>query len=209
VVVLAAALCFPGLRVPLPARAETLLVVPPIRQTFWPADQTGRTFDVGRFDCVPAAVAMDLQALAREGLLAPSVPTDYPTIRRVFRTYFPRASQGIVPLAVPGIVAALSRQTLQAQLVRLARDSWRSFLVRELSAGRPVVVVIGDWSRLAGHWYPGGVTHAVIVTGLQDGYVFYNDPWDGKSYFMTESAFAAAWGTTPNAWLALPIRPTD
>lgn len=110
---------------------------------------------------------MNLPALGREGLLAPQVPTDYSSIRRVFRTYFPHTNQGTVPLAVPRVVAALSHQTLQAQLVRLSAGSWRAFLGDEFAAGRSVVVIV-HWSLLAGHWSPKGVTHAVIVTGPSD-----------------------------------------
>jgi hypothetical protein len=191
-----------------PVRADEVLVVPSVRQTFWPPEYTGQTYDRGTFDCVPSSVAMVLQALQETGRLDAKVPTDYPSVRRAFRRQAPNAHAGIVPGLATKVVPALTDDAVSASLVRSSPESWRALLDGELIAQRPVIAVIDDWSLLTARWTPGGLVHAIVVTGLEDGDVFYNDPWDGKSYWMTEGGFATAWGHGANAWIAITVRPT-
>jgi hypothetical protein len=188
------------------ASVDSPLVAPRICQRFAPGEFTGQSVDVGTFDCVPASAAMILQTLQGGGVLPLSVATDYPSIRRAFRRWFPNAEAGIFPRDVPAVVGAITHRAVSAHVVQLAATDWLAFLDGELSAGRPALVIVGDWSALAGRWSPAGLTHAIVVTGLGHGRVSYNDPWDGGAYTMTMADFARAWGQTASSYLAIPIR---
>jgi hypothetical protein len=184
----------------LPAAAEGVsLVVPLIAQRFEPADNNG---DVGVYDCLAASVSMVLQSLQAQGKLAEGA-TDYQSVRLAFRNVSPDVNWGLRNDLPTQVVPALTNDVVQASWFAGPTDqtwpaySWQEFLSQQLAAGYPVIASIPDWRLLAGeNGYPGAAGHSVVITGLVDGQVVYNDPWTAQEYRMSTDEFAAAWSNS-------------
>ncbi len=197
--------------------AETLyLEVPQVAQRFAPALPSGTTKDAGNYNCLPASVAMLLQTKTVQERLPAGAITDYMEVRRRFRERSPNANKGIDPGLATDLLPALSGGMLSATAGYPAAgdqaqfaQNWKTFLRDRLRQGLPVIVIVMDWRRLDGRAADGRQVHAIIVAGMTDDKVTYNDPWDGRSHVMEASRFALAWNTpqpgTDIRWVSVDI----
>lgn len=70
--------------------------------------------------------------------------------------------------------------------------AWQSTINNEVSAGRPLIVLIANGSDLGWNFTRG---HYVVVRGFDGaGNVAFNDPQSGTRRTMSPAAFEAAWG---------------
>lgn len=77
----------------------------------------------------------------------------------------------------------------------LPREAWAVILLRaRLESGRPLIALVQS-SVLWGGSGPG--LHWIVVRGLEDGKVIFNDPADGQRTHVTLSRFWTAWRLNP------------
>lgn len=169
---------------PVTAEEGIRLEVPAIPQRF--------NGTAGDFNCLPASLAMALQTVDPIGL---SDTDRYIEVRSNLRQLQPNLLKGL------GFADAVQRvpelTDHRWSVVERGTDAqhWRQFLLDQFRQGRPVIAYINDAMRLEPAWrFPG--SHAIVVTGLESGQVWYNDPWDGQEHAMSEVHFASAWGNT-------------
>jgi hypothetical protein len=181
----------------MPVQATTLrqngeLSVPTIKQTFTPPDWTGLTYDSGDFDCVLASVTMILQSLQMRGIIS-GATIDYMSVRRKFREKALNANEGVSIGLVDQLTPTLTNNALTATVGVFDAEHWQEAVAQQIQAGYPIIATVLDWSLLKAKW-KGHYVHSIVVYGLQENKVFYNDPWDGNKYTMDISEFSGAWG---------------
>jgi hypothetical protein len=171
------------------------LPVPAIAQRFGPPDTTTTgQLDYGAYNCVPASATMIIQHLVSAHELS-DVTSDYPSIRRLARRHQPNPNSGMWPQVVQTELPQLTNNQITAQLNYFEAEHWQESVARQIQAGYPILAVVHDWSLLDGNWAEENV-HAFVITGIGDGKVVYNDPWDGQRHEMTIAGFENAWSYT-------------
>lgn len=194
--------------VPTPVAAEPVveLDVPRIEQRFSPPDRTSMGWDSGKYDCLPASIAMGLQFFSNQGLLPADAVTDYPAIRRLYREVQPDPTHGIhfdvsltrVPELTRGAVevtyAYSAKQADGTFEGEVTDEGWQQYVIQQIESGQPIIAYMYDWQSLVNHHGHGRYAHAIVITGLHDGKVIYVDPWDGQRWEMAADDFGKAWG---------------
>jgi hypothetical protein len=172
------------------------LPVVPIAQRFAPPVAG----DSGTYDCLAASTAMVLGYLQASGQLA-GPPITYRAVLAAYRSQSP-GSGPLSPYLAPGVVSSLTGGAVQATPETLADPgNWQGWLGDELGIGAPVIAIVPDWRLLspsdhhtAEAGYSDSEVHAIVVSGLHNGLVAYEDPWDGQRWSLPVDEFAAAWG---------------
>lgn len=181
--------------------------VPTINQHLSVPDTNGNT---GYYDCMVASVAMVLQSLAGQKLIAADEASlSYDAIRYYTRTYYPDYSKGITLSEAVTIIPDLSDNTVTASFVQFDRQKWPAMLRRQLLAGYPVIVYVTDWSYLPNHASHGSAAHVVVISGLSENTISYSDPWDGRTYNISHAIFANAWSVGYYSYRALVFEPAQ
>jgi hypothetical protein len=163
--------------------------------------------DDGIWDCLPASVYMALRYMqTRSGGAAIS----YETVRAAFRAGV-AADTALSPWLAPRLVGSLSGGAQNAVIAFTSAADWQSWLAAQLRAGTPVIPFISNWLLLSPADHPTAeagesvaVAHAIVISGLHNGQVIYQDPWDGKTHSLPASEFAQAWAPS---WGAIVIQP--
>ena len=185
---------------PPPARAASLddLPVVPVAQRF--SASVGP--DDGSTDCLAASTAMVLEYFENSGQIPRAMPLSYAAVAKAYRQIEPGATD-LNPVNTPTVVTEFvgSLLTVTEGYPPGGGTQWQTWVSSEIAAGAPVIADIPNWLKLsppdhptaeAGYSIPHG--HAIVISGLHDGQVFYEDPWDGKEWHLPIAEFGAAWG---------------
>ena len=165
--------------------------------------------DAGLWDCLPASIYMALRYLEqRNGGAA----IGYESVRAAFRAGV-AADSPISPLLAPSLVTGLSGGAVSASVSFTNSSAWESWLAAELKAGSPVIPFIDNWLLLSPADHPtaeAGLSqpeaHAVVISGLHNGNVIYEDPWDGAAHSLPVAEFASAWSASWGATVFHAVR---
>jgi hypothetical protein len=152
--------------------------------------------DKGLWDCLPASVYMALRYVqTRNGGASPS----YETVRAAFRADT-AANIALSPWLAPRLVGSLTGGAQNAVIAFTSAADWQSWLAAQLRAGTPVIPFISNWLLLSPADHPTAeagesvaLAHAVVISGMHNGQVVYEDPWDGKTHNLPVAEFARAW----------------
>lgn len=191
---------------PIASVSAAQLGVPPIAQRV-PADAYGN----GDWDCMAASIAMVLQTVTPRGQGVEAASARYAEVRQAMRTLQPvdptKATNGLNYAVAEQVVPQLTDGARSLAYRRTTSETWQQDLAAWLAAGIPPMIHISDPSHLEGAWTFGA--HSIVATGLEAGYVVYNDPWDGQEHRLTVDDFAQAWGSGPaaNTWYAVLLTP--
>jgi hypothetical protein len=163
--------------------------------------------DDGLWDCLPASVYMALRYLQTRG---GGAATSYETVRAAFRAGV-AADTALSPWLAQQLVSSLSGGAQNAVIAFTSAADWQSWLAAQLRAGTPVIPFISNWLLLSPADHPTAeagetvaLAHAIVISGLHNGQVIYQDPWDGKTHSLPASEFAQAWAPS---WGAIVIQP--
>jgi hypothetical protein len=148
--------------------------------------------DNGEYDCLVASVAMALDYFKNQGILAsdeaPVFRTLVPIMRKITDPGTGLSTQDLM-IDHP-ILPVVTKNKLTAHYVTVDTDKAYAFLQAELAAGRPVLGVAEYMTNLAQG--AAGKGHAILITGVKDGKIIYNDPYGGRRWEMTTEKFTAA-----------------
>jgi len=172
------------------------LQVQPINQLIPAGSKMSNGYmDYGLYNCAVASTAMALQYLQSQGVLDSGDTVEYLAVRDVLRSrgnnIFPW--KGLENQAIVDFTPQLTNNKLKVNPSWLDPGHFEETIRNELSAGRPVIATVPDWSVLPGH--TGTVAHSILVHGLQDGKLYYIDPWGGTpqeilvEYFVRSALF--------------------
>jgi len=141
--------------------------------------------DYGKYNCAVASTAMAFQYFQSQGVLDNGDTTDYLAVRDVLRSQGDNAFpwKGLEMQAIIDFAPQLTNSKLKVHAYDLEPSRFEETVLNELNANRPVIAAVPDWSILPGHSGWVAVTgHSILIHGLQDGKLYYIDPWGGKSY---------------------------
>lgn len=131
---------------------------------------------IGHSLCGPTslAMAMDFYGVTK------------PTVKVSKETKTLSASGGWQGTYIGNILTAAKSNGFKGSYMKenLSIDSLKNIT----AAGKPVIVNVNT----QGYW---GKGHYMVVTGVKDGKVFVNDPWQGGERSYSFSAFKAQWAT--------------
>jgi hypothetical protein len=166
--------------------------------------------DSGINDCLVASVFMALRNLQEQGKIS-GAAVAYEDVRSAFRAAVPGNSKISAYLAPQEVHDLTAGQAEASEPMTHPEASWQEWTSDQLRQGHPIVAIVENWLKLSpsGHptaeaGYQDREVHAIVISGLHDGQVFYDDPWDGKRYGLPTADFANAWG--PNYW-AITVQP--
>jgi hypothetical protein len=179
------------------ATTTTDLTVVPIAQRF-AVPQNG---DTGAWDCLAASTAMVLEYFENSGQ-TPRMAIGYAAVALAYRQRQPGGGD-LSPSETPAVVEQFTGSLLTVSEGYPPTDDWQAWVSAEIAAGDPMIADIPNWLKLSPpdhHTAEAGVPasqpngHAIVISGLHDGQVFYEDPWDGKEWSLPVAEFGAAWG---------------
>ena len=157
------------------------LQVQPINQLIRAGSRMSNgNIDYGWENCAVASTAMVLQYLQSQGVLDSSDTTDYLAVRDVLRSQGDNVLpwKGLDNQAIVDFTPQLTHNKLEAHGSWVEPEHFQETVQNELNANRPVIATVPDWSVLPGH--SGVAPHSILIYGLQDGNLYYIDPWGGK-----------------------------
>ena len=183
--------------VPQGARADTAtdLTVVPISQHL--SAPVGGDKD-GATDCLAASTAMVLNYFENSGQIS-GAPISYPAVVAAYRGLQPGAVD-LSPASTPAVVAQFAGDAVTVTEGYPPTGGWQAWISTEIAAHKPMIAVIPNWLNLSPPNHPTAEAglhdrevHAIVISGLHDGQVFYEDPWDGKQWSLPTAEFGAAW----------------
>lgn len=148
--------------------------------------------DNGDYDCLVASTAMALAYFKDQGVLTTEEAPEYRALVPMMRKQTPPSS-GLFPSDVMidhPILPQLTHDKIKASYVTVDADKAYAFIRSEINAGRPLIGLAAKMGKLAQG--ASGEGHAILITGVRDGKVLYNDPWGGANWEMSIESFTAA-----------------
>jgi len=197
--VILTALLFIGYVVPVQSSGDVVLDIAPIKQIFQPPEPIPNTTlsDFGEMDCNPASTSMALQYFSAKGRIPAEIATDYPTVRRFFRGNQEKGKETNLglPTNMPDqVIPTLTNEIITARTLQTSREQWLEAVRDNLNRDLPILAHVMNWRLLDGEKnFSSEKAHTILIVGLRDGNIHYNDPWTGNCHVMSIESFEKAW----------------